>query len=830
MSSTPYDESLQRVMDEASAIAARAGTTYCSAHLLLALLAEESAARDLLVDRDVRATQVSQKLAELDPPRSSREHEEAGPATEPAEMLTRIRDRCRRMAQGCGSAQVSTLHLLIALSSLQQSVAFRILAALGLDLPNLRTVALALVTGGTPRRRRGTEGEAEAEAQEPTPPLRQGLLRAGEEPRRRTDRLEAVRRDPRVTQGNGDDEVAEAQADERFTLDPERFPTITQLGRNLSAAASVGQIEPLVGRKSEVEQILDVLGKRRANNPCLVGEPGVGKTAIVEGLAYLQVNEPQRVPFLEGRCLVELNMGALVSGTALRGAFSERMGALRDEMEAAEGKLILFLDEIHTLIGAGAAGDGSLDAVSELSTAMAQGKFPCIGATTSEAYRKFIEQAPAFQRRLQPLLVPEPTMEETLQILRGIGPAYAEHHGVDYREEAFDSAARLSQRYIADRFLPDKAISLLDLAGSRAKRTNRDAVGRAEVAELVAEMAKIPVDRLLMADTERFLEMEGFLREHIVGHNRILKRVCQVVRRNYAGFASNRPIGSFLFLGPTGVGKTELVKVLADFLFSSREALCRLDMSEFMEPHSVARMIGSPPGYVGHEEGGQLTESVRKRPYQIVLLDEVEKAHRDVLQILLQLLDDGRLTDGRGRTVDFSNTVVVMTSNLGSDHYDRRRGPIGFGVAAGSGDGVDEADETDDPEWIRIRDEVLKTARRAFPIELWNRIEERLVFEPLTRDQILAVARLLVRDSSDRLSQERGIRFEATEAALEYLIDHGGYDPLLGARPMRTTIQRLIESPVAEEILKATAKHGDTLRIDCVDGKLVVERASEEKS
>ncbi|PID38305.1 MAG: AAA family ATPase [Proteobacteria bacterium] len=823
MSRTPYDESLQRVIDEASAIATRAGTTYSSAHLLLAMLAEGSAARDLLVDRGVRATQVSQKLAQLDPPlrvASPGGDEEQRPLIEPADMLTRIRDRCRRMAQGCGSAQVGTLHLLIALSSLQKSVAFRILEALGLDLPNLRTIALALVTGGTPRRR-VSSAESEAAAPEPAGPLRQGLLRAGEEPRRRTDRLEAARRDPRVTQGNGDDEAAEAQADERFTLDPERFPTITQLGRNLSAAASVGQIEPLVGREHEVEQILDVLGKRRANNPCLVGEPGVGKTAIVEGLAYLQVDQPERVPFLEGRCLVELNMGALVSGTALRGAFSERMASLRDEMEAAEGKVILFLDEIHTLIGAGAAGDGSLDAVSELSTAMAQGKFPCIGATTSEAYRKFIEQAPAFQRRLQPLLVPEPTMEETLAILRGIGPAYAEHHGVAYREEAFDSAGRLAQRYIADRFLPDKAISLLDLAGSRAKRTARDAVGRAEVAELVAEMAKIPVDRLLMADTERFLEMESFLREHIVGHGPILERVCQVVRRNYAGFASNRPIGSFLFLGPTGVGKTELVKVLADFLFSSREALCRLDMSEFMEPHSVARMIGSPPGYVGHEEGGQLTESVRKRPYQIVLLDEVEKAHRDVLQILLQLLDDGRLTDGRGRTVDFSNTVVVMTSNLGSDHYDRRRGPIGFGVASESEGDVVEAD---DPEWIRIRDEVLKTARRAFPIELWNRIEERLVFEPLSRAQIRKVARLLVADSSERLTKERGIGFEATDAALEYLIDHGGYDPLLGARPMRTTIQRLIESPVAEEILKGAAKEGDQLRVDCVDDKLVVDR------
>ncbi|MCK5795898.1 MAG: ATP-dependent Clp protease ATP-binding subunit, partial [Deltaproteobacteria bacterium] len=556
MTTTPYEESLQRVLDEASAIAARSGSPYCSAHLLLALLAEESSARDLLTDRGLSATEITNHFTNLDA------------SSEPSDMLTRIRDRCRRMAQGCGSPQVSTLHLVIALSSLHQSVAFRILGAAGLDLPNLRTVALALVTGGTPRRRTPTPLDSHDEetatqdadvTANPTP-RRQGLLHAGEEPRRRTDRLAAARRDPRVTQGAlaEADDALEAQADARFIIDPERFPTINQLGRNLSAAASVSQIEPLVGREHEVEQILDILGKRRANNPCLVGEPGVGKTAIVEGLAYLQVNMPERVPFLDGRCLVELNMGALLSGTSLRGAFSERMAGLRDEMESAEGKIILFLDEIHTLVGAGAVGDGALDAVSELSAAMAQGKFPAIGATTSEKYRKFIDQAPAFQRRLQPILVTEPSMEETLEILRGIGPAYAEHHGVDYLDESFDSAARLAQRYIADRFLPDKAISLLDLAGSRAQRTGRTTVGRPEIAEIVAETAKIPLDRLLLADASRFLDMERFIKKHIVGHDPVIKRVSQVVRRNYAGFSSNRPIGSFLFLGPTGVGKTLL--------------------------------------------------------------------------------------------------------------------------------------------------------------------------------------------------------------------------------------------------------------------------------
>jgi ATP-dependent Clp protease ATP-binding subunit ClpC len=821
------EEQLQQILDEASNIAARSGVPYNSSHLLMALLALGNEVRRLLQDRGLSTEAVVRLAAEIEEP-------------EPADMLSQIRDRCQRLAQSCGSASAGVQHLVIVLSSVRESLAFRVLGAAGIDPTSLRTVILALITGG-PRGNRQYQPAEDADLEEEAdlddggevvrpPGVRAGidLVPATSEvrgpgslfegaPRSRQRRRELARLDPRVTRGVVED--PEVLKPTPFTLDDDLFPTLASLGRNLSEAAANEQIEPLVGRRELVEQILDILGKRKANNPCLVGEPGVGKTAIVEGLAYLQLHEPAEVPFLEDRILVELNMGSLLSGTGLRGSFSERMAALRTEVEEAAGKVILFLDEIHTLVGAGAVGDGALDAVGELSAAMARGTFPCVGATTTDNYKRYIEEAPALQRRLQPVLVPEPTPAEALEILAGVLPAYAGHHKVAYGEEAYDAAVRLSGRYIADRFLPDKAISLLDLAGSRARRRGKAVVGRSEVAELVAEGTGIPVDRLLMTDTERFLSMEDFIHERVVGHRHIVKQVSQVIRRNYAGFSSNRPIGSFLFLGPTGVGKTETVKVLADFLFQSREALCRFDMSEFMEPHSVARMIGSPPGYVGHEEGGQLTESVRRRPYQIVLLDEVEKAHREVLQVLLQLLDEGRLTDGRGRTVDFSNTVVVMTSNLGSDHYDRKAGPIGFGRSGRS-------DDEEDADWTRVTGEVLATARKAFPIELWNRIEERLVFEPLSKSKILKVAALLVKDSSDRLDKEKGITFTATSAALEYLIDHGGFDPVLGARPMRTTIQRLIEGPVAEQILRHRVKEGDTLRVDVdAEGQLVVERA-----
>jgi ATP-dependent Clp protease ATP-binding subunit ClpC len=822
------EPSLQQVLDDASAAAERAGRPNSSAHLLLALLGTPNPARRFLVDRGLQSAAVANRLTTL--------------SVDETDLLQDICERSQRIAQSCGARAVTALHLLIVLSSLRNCVAHQIMFALGLEPGSLRAIALALATGGArkvpatalagetsatekTRNRSGARGDRDQDFpalttdDEPRAVLDPGNASPSKRERQRRSAL----RDPRVTRGRADqagEAIGGAEVvlvPPNFDLDPEEYPTLTALGRNLSQAAVRKELEPLVGRRELVGQILDILGKRRANNPCLVGEPGVGKTAIVHGLAYLQVYESKAIPLLAGRTLIELNMGSLLSGTQLRGAFSERLAALRTEVAQADGRIVIFLDEIHTIVGAGSVGEGAYDAVSDLSAAMAQGQFPCIGATSTENFRKYIEEAPAFRRRLQPLLVAEPTVAEATEVLRGVMPVYATHHQVRYSDSAFDGAVRLSSRYLTDRYLPDKAISLLDLAGSRARRQEKQEVDLDQVARLVSETTQIPVDRLLMTDTQRFLEMEAFMRKRIVGHGEIAQRIAQVVRRNYAGFASDRPIGSFLFLGPTGVGKTEMVKALADFLFQSDKALCRFDMSEFMEPHSVARLIGSPPGYVGHDAGGQLTEAIRKRPYQIVLLDEVEKAHGDVLQLLLQLLDEGRLTDGRGRTVDFSNTVVVMTSNLGAEHYSRRRAPIGFG-----GDVARPLLEQSNDDWPRIQRDVLDAAKRAFPIELWNRIEERLVFEPLSRHQVIDVARLLLSASSARLAAEKGITFVAEDDALTYLVGHGGgYDVQLGARPMRTVIQRLIEVPIAELILRAEARSGDRVRVSCDGTQLV---------
>jgi ATP-dependent Clp protease ATP-binding subunit ClpC len=593
-----------------------------------------------------------------------------------------------------------------------------------------------------------------------------------------------------------------------------QFPLLCKHGRNLSLLAFDGKIDPVVGRDDEIERLVDILNKRRTNNPLLLGDPGVGKTAVVEGLArwIVGADGTRPVPGLEGRIVVELEASKMIAGTGLRGAFSERIQQLKQEVAAGAGRVIVFLDEIHQWIGMGGGGDGASDGAGELKTALARGEFACIGATTFDEYRTFVETDAAFARRFQTVRVEEPTPQAAISILQGVKSQYEAHHGVTFSEDALEAAVRLSHRYIQDRRLPDKALGALDLAGSRARRRGLDAVDRALVTTVVAEQAGLSPEKLLMADREKMLRLEELLAGRIVGHRDIIARVSQILRRNYAGFVSQRPVGSLLFLGPTGVGKTELAKALAEVLFHHESAMLRFDMSEFMESHAVARLIGSPPGYVGHDQGGQLTESVRRRPYQLVLLDEIEKAHPDVLNLLIQILDEGRLTDSRGRTVDFSSTLIVMTSNLGAAEV--TRGPerrVGFSGAEQGG--LSDRDAR--------RDRVVQAARSHFSPELWARIDEPLVFFSLSQDEVAHIARLQLARSSARLGSERRIHYRWSDELVTHLVASGGFDPALGARPMRRTIERLVEAPIAELILSGTGEAPATVLVSVEDGQVV---------
>lgn len=586
-----------------------------------------------------------------------------------------------------------------------------------------------------------------------------------------------------------------------YRLDAEQYPTLVKFGRNVTEEAALGLVDPVVGRQKEINQLIDIIGKRRSNNPILIGEAGVGKTAIVEGLAREFVKLAEADKRMGKRAIIELEIGRLVGGTHLRGAFSERLINLKDEVKQAEGDVIIFLDEIHTWMNAGGGGDGS-DASNELKTALARGEFPCIGATTNDEFKKFVEADPAFERRFDVVFVEEPDVETTIQIVTGIRSHYEEHHDVTITDEALENVVKLSQRYIHERRLPDKAIGVLDLAGSRAARTGKDTIDHIDVAKIVAELAAIPPERLTQSDRERFLNMEDHIGKSIIGHDKVVQNVCEVVRRNYAGFRSSRPIGSFLFLGPTGVGKTELVKAVGDFLFHDPEALVRFDMSEFMEPHSISRLIGAPPGYVGFENGGQLTEAIRRRPYQVILFDEIEKAHPDILNLLLQLFDEGRLTDGRGRRVDFSNTCIVMTSNLGSAVFKDASGSrIGFGAATSSKENDNEK-------------AVLEAAKSHFSPELWNRIDERLVFHPLSKTEIAKIAVLQISQTAKQLFDENEVTLVFSDAVIQHLVKNGGFDPELGARPMRQTIQRTIEGSIASMLLTGDATRGDHIFVD----------------
>ena len=835
---------LAQVLAEAADIAASVNQKLTSAHQLLAFFTVPNRAEILLRERGVDEDRI---LATM-----------TGKPKEPEGVERDLRERAKEIAESVGSEEVDCLHLLIAMSRVRSSVAHQLLAACGLQLSTLRNVALSYFTARMPRRLKELQPVKVGNAAPPPapfarraapPPASAAEAAASADALRDLDaQLEKAMEELEAAAGTAtpmsvhpERSVAAGGAESKGTptstsaasararrsphaLDPKAFPWLSQLGRNLTELAAAGRLDPLVGREREVEEAIDILGKRRTNNPLLVGEPGVGKTAIVEGIAQKLLAGPSHDEIstrggaalasggpLGGRVLVEIDMASVLAGTQLRGSFSEKLLGIKDEVRRAAGRVIVFIDEIHTIMGAGATGDGPQDAANELKSALARGEFPCIGATTHDEYRQHIEKDPALERRFTPVLVREPSVADTVTILQGLAPRYAKHHQVAYRPEALEAAATLSARHVTDRFLPDKAVAVLDLAGSRARRAGVAEVAAADVARVVAKMAGIPESRLIASDQQRILALDAALAERVIGHRDGIARVAGVLKRNFAGFASRRPMGSFLFLGPTGVGKTELARALADALYGSRDALVQLDMSECAEQTGVARLVGAAPGYVGYGEGGQLTDAVRRRPSSVVVLDEIEKAHRDVQMLLLQVLEEGRLTDGRGRQVDFSNTVVILTSNLGAAESTRASsGAMGFG-----------AQERAAPR----ADRVLDAARAAIPPELWNRLDERIAFAPLSREDVARIAHLLLADSSRRLEAERRIRFAVTDEAVGHLLDHGGWDPTLGARPMRGAVQRLVEAPLAERILAGEFGPGDEVLVDLADGALRFVRA-----
>jgi ATP-dependent Clp protease ATP-binding subunit ClpC len=649
-----------------------------------------------------------------------------------------------------------------------------------------------------------------------------------------------------------------------------KTPTLEEFGTNLTQKAAEGKLDPVIGRQKEIERVIQILGRRTKNNPILIGEPGVGKTAIAEGLAQ-RITTKDVPDILEDKRVVTLDIGLLVAGTKYRGEFEERLKKIIDEVRVANN-VILVIDEVHTLIGAGAA-EGAIDAANILKPALARGEMQCIGATTLEEYRKHIEKDAALERRFQPVMVGEPTVEETIEILYGLRDRYEKHHKLIISDEALTAAAKFADQYIADRFLPDKAIDLIDEAGSRVRllhsqlppaareldkelreilkqkdesvraqdfegagqlrdremeikaqiaaiaqskkgdtETSKEVsvVTEEDIAQIVAAWTGIPVNKMTRSESEKLLQMEDTLHGRIIGQDEAVVAVSRAIRRARVGLKNpNRPIASFIFSGPTGVGKTELTKALASYFFGSEEAMVRLDMSEYMERHTVSKLIGSPPGYVGYNEGGQLTEAVRRRPYTVVLFDEIEKGHPDVFNLLLQILEDGRLTDSKGRTVDFKNTLLILTSNVGSKVIEKGGGGLGF----------DLSENASDSQYNRIKALVNEELKQYFRPEFLNRLDEIIVFRQLTKDEVGQIAEIMLKEVFARIS-EKGIQLEVTPRFKTHLIDEG-YNPIYGARPLRRAVMRLLEDTLSEEFLSEKIKEGDTAVVDVDDDNKV---------
>ncbi len=813
-------------------------------------------------------------------------------------------------ARRLGHNFVGTEQILLGLIGEGTGVAAKVLKSLGVNLKDSRIEVEKIIGRGsgfvaveipfTPRAKRVLELSLEEARQLGhnyigTEHLLLGLIREGEGVAARV--LENLNIDltkvrTQVIRMLG--ETAEVGTGASTTKGNLKTATLDEFGTNLTKLASEAKLDPVVGRHSEIDRVVQILGRRTKNNPVLIGEPGVGKTAIAEGLAQ-RIQTGDIPDILEDKRVLTLDIGLLVAGTKYRGEFEERLKKIMEEIKSA-GNVILVIDEVHTLIGAGAA-EGAIDAANILKPALARGELQCIGATTLDEYRKHIERDAALERRFQPVMVGEPSIEDTIEILKGLRERYEQHHRLKITDDALEAAAHLGDRYISDRFLPDKAIDLIDEAGSRvrlinsklppeAKQIDRELrqvqkqkeesvrdqnfdqagqlrekemelsakikevldnkkeskagdqsdvdnsvksdskllqsplVSEEDVAHIVASWTGVPVQKLTETESVKLLNMEETLHQRLIGQDEAVKAVSRAIRRARVGLKNpNRPIASFIFSGPTGVGKTELTKSLASYFFGSEEAMIRLDMSEFMERHTVSKLIGSPPGYVGFNEGGQLTEAVRRRPYTVVLFDEVEKAHPDVFNLLLQLLEDGRLTDSKGRTVDFKNTLLIMTSNIGSKVIEKGGGGLGFEFSGNS---------VEDSQYNRIKSLVNEELKQYFRPEFLNRLDEIIVFRQLTKNEVKEIAEIMLQEVFVRL-QDKGIKLNVTDAFKERLVEEG-YNPSYGARPLRRAVMRLLEDSLAEEVLSGRIKDGDNALVDIDDNKKVTINISSEES
>ena len=798
-----------------------------------------------------------------------------------SERARRVLSLAQEEAQRFNHNYIGTEHILLGLVRETDGVAARVLSSLNVELSKVRSAVEFIIGRGerpspgdiglTPRAKKVIElavDEARRLSHHyiGTEHLLIGIMREGEGVAAGVLESLGISLDKVRTETTRILNQSVSQSQTHARSGSTRTPTLDQLGIDLTAASRDGKLDPVIGRSDELARVVQILSRRTKNNPVLVGPPGVGKTAIVESLAH-QVNAGEVPDNLLNRRVVTLDMGALVAGTKYRGEFEERLKKVIEEIKAA-GNCILFIDEMHTMVGAGAA-EGAVDAANILKPSLARGELQCIGATTLDDYRKYVERDPALERRFQPVNVEEPTTEETFEILRGIKSKFEEHHGVIIEDDALHAAASLASRFISDRFLPDKAIDLMDEAGSRVRirtsgkpfpvkesqkaldtvRREKDeaishqqyeyaaelrdrelklaeklqqqedewhissgdapvgdkpVVTEEEIAEVVRMWTGIPVSRMAVEEIERLLHMEENLHHRIVGQEEAIISIAKAVRRARAGLKDpRRPIGSFLFLGPTGVGKTELVKALAEFMFGSEEAMIRLDMSEFMERHTVSRLVGAPPGYIGYEEGGQLTDAVRRRGYTCILLDEIEKAHPDVFNILLQIFDDGHLTDAKGRKVDFRNTIIVMTSNVGSDLI-KRDSSLGFTMV--------NSTKMEENAYEKMKGKVEDEVKRQFRPEFLNRIDGQIVFHSLTKEHIVNIVDLMLNDVR-RPMLEKGLSLEVTQTAKEWLAEKG-FDPNFGARPLRRLIERELEDELSEAVIAGHYHIGQTVLVD----------------